>query len=159
MRSLAVIWRTAGLLFATGADSVVEVLPPLACRPAPAVPDWVRGLFCYRERLIPLVDVSRLLALSSAPDRMTNRVLVVRRAIGPASVDWPVGLWVESVMDLERLDFEATGNHPGFATEPGRFLGPVAQTRWGQVQLVNPGELFTPDQAAVLSERLKEAAA
>jgi chemotaxis signal transduction protein len=56
MSTLAVIWRTAGLLLATSADSILEVLPPLYCSPTAAVPDWVRGLFTYRGRLIPLVD-------------------------------------------------------------------------------------------------------
>ena len=69
------------------------------------------------------------------------------------------GLWVQSVIELERLDFDQAGGHPGFATDAGRFLGPVVQTRFGQVQLVRPESLFTPEQAAVLSDRLREAAA
>ena len=38
MPTLAVIWRAADLLFATGVDAVVEVLPPLASTPAPTTP-------------------------------------------------------------------------------------------------------------------------
>ena len=159
MRSLAIIWRAAGLLMATGAGSVVEVLPPVAYRRAPAVPEWVRGLFAWRGRLIPLVDAARLLGAEPAPDRMFNRVLVLRVGAGVAPVDWPVGLWVESVLELERIDFDAEGAHPGFASDAGRFLGPVAPTRFGQVQLVKPAELFTPEQAGVISQRLAEAAA
>lgn len=159
MPTLAVIWRAAGLLFATGVESIVEVLPPLKCRPAPGAPPWVRGLFCHRDQLIPLVDVTRLLGKAPADVRMANRVLVVRRALGAGSADWPVGLWVESVLELERIDFEGAGNHPGFETDAGRFLGPIAQTRWGQVQRVDAGDIFTPEEAAALSERLSESAA
>ena len=159
MPTLAIIWRAADLLFATGIDSVIEVLPPVAWSPTPAVPAWVRGLFCYRDRLIPLVDVSLLLGGPPTPDRMVNRVLVVRRTDGAGTVEWPVGLWVESVQDLARLDFSAAGHHPGFATQAGRFLGPVVQTQWGQVQLVRPAEIFSSEQTAVLADRLREAAA
>jgi chemotaxis-related protein WspB len=166
MSTLAVIWRTAGLLLATSADSILEVLPPLYCSPTAAVPDWVRGLFTYRGRLIPLVDSARLLGASTAPDRMVNRVLVVRVSShhGDSTIDWPVGLWVENVLELERIDFtgastgagDVANRHPGFATDAGRFLGPVAQTEWGQVQLVNPAEIFSDEQVRVLTERLTE---
>ena len=159
MRALAVIWRAAGLLMATGADSVVEVLPPVAWRRAPAVPGWVRGLFACRGRLIPLVDAAVLLGAEPAPDRMINRVLVLRVGAGESPVDWHVGLWVERVLELEHIDFEAAGGHPGLATDAARFLGPIAQTRFGQVQLVKPAELFTPEQAGLLTQRLAEAVA
>jgi chemotaxis-related protein WspB len=157
--TLSVIWRVSGMLLATGAESVVEILPPVACPPPPAAPDWIRGLFSYRTKLIPLVDAARLLGATPGPGRMFNRVLVLRVGAGGAPVDWPVGLWVEAVLGLERIDFGSDGGHPGFATEAGRFLGPVAPTRWGQVQLVKPVELFTPEQTSVLTERLAEAAA
>lgn len=159
MRSLAVIWRAAGLLFATHVDAVVEALPPLAWRATPGVPDWVRGVFSYRGQLIPLVDVSLLLGATPSPDRMVNRVLIVRCARADKTGEWPVGLWVDCVLELERIDFDASGSHPGFDTGAGRFLGPIAQTAMGQVQLVKPAEIFTPEQAAILTERLREAAA
>lgn len=159
MHQLAVIWRSAGLLMAIDARATVEVLPPVSCRPAPGAPRWVRGLFSYRGTLIPLVDTTRLLGATPGPDRMANRVIVVRVAPGTVPIEWPVGLWVESVPEIDRIDFEAAGGHPGLATDTGRFLGPVAQTRWGPVQLLKPEEIFTPEQARVMAERLTEAAA
>jgi chemotaxis-related protein WspB len=158
MSSLAVIWRSAGTTLAVHARDIVEVLPPLACRAVPGVPGWVRGLFVFRGKLIPLIDCSLLLGLTESPQRMMNRVLVVR--IGAAGgPEWPIGLWVESILDVGSIEFTAAESHPGFAAENGRFLGPVAPTRWGLVQLIHPSHLFTPDQLRVLTERLQEAAA
>lgn len=159
MGSLGVIWRSGGLLMATDSRSVVEVLPPVRSRPAPGTPDWVRGLFVYRGGLIPLVDTVRLLAAEPAPDRMANRVIVVRVGRGGTAGDWPVGLWVEAVIEIERIEFSAAGGHPGLSTAACRFLGPVAQTRWGLVQEVTPEVIFTPEQVRVLTERIGEAAA
>jgi len=156
--TLAVIWKSAGLVLAADASAVVEVLPPLAWRPTPCSPEFVRGLFAYRGTLIPLVDSARLLGAEPAPDRVSNRVLVLRTAVGPGP-SWHVGVWVDAVLDLDRVDFDAAGSHPGFGTEAGRFLGPVARTRWGMVQLVKPDELFTPEQIEVLTQRLNGAAA
>lgn len=157
MSTLAVIWRAAGLSFATRVEAVVEVLPPLAWRPAPTVPSWVRGLFSHRGRLTPLIDAAGLMGLTPPADRMSNRVLVVRCTPDESSLPWAAGLWVENIVEVERIDFDAAGSHPGFASEGGRFLGPVVESRWGAVQQVAPYELFTPEQAALLSERLKEA--
>jgi len=160
---LAVIWRAGGLLFSTNVGAVVEVLAPVRANPAPAVPGWVRGLFVYRGTIIPLVDVAKLLGRTSGEDRMTNRVLVVRSGrrdgtggeVGDAGL---VGLWVESVLELDRPEYRAAGSHPGFSNEASRFLGAVAETRFGTVQDVRPEELFTAEQAELLWARVKAGA-
>ncbi len=159
MGNLAVIWSSAGLLMAIESRSIIEILPPVSCRPAPGAPDWIRGLFAYRGALIPLVNTARLLGAVPAPDRQANRIIVIRATAAGTPIDWLVGLWVENVMEIERIEFAAAGTHPGFATDQGRFLGSVAQTRWGQVQLVKPDEIFTPEQAAIMTQRLSEVAA
>ncbi len=159
MATLSVIWRSAGLVLALDAASVVEVVPPLAWRAAPGVPEFVRGLFMYRGRLAPLVDAASLLGGGAAADRMMNRVLVLRVPGEGSPSPWLVGLWVECVLDLDRIDFRAADHHPGFATEECRFLGPVTNTRWGLVQLVEPRALLTSEQVAILTQRLAEEAA
>lgn len=176
MLTLALIWRSAGTTLAIDATQVIEVLPPLTCDPMPGVPGFIRGLFTHRGRLVPLVDAATLLGgMPEAGARMADRVIVVRahferegqlegadRADHVVRTDdegHAVGLWVERVLDLDRVDFAAPDGHPGFETEAARFLGPVAVTRWGQVQLVHTAELFTPDESAILVDRLREAAA
>lgn len=162
MRKLGVIWSAAGLLMAIDSCEIVEVLPPVTCRPAPGVAHWLRGLFVYRGELIPLVDAGVLLGAARAPERMVNRVIVTRvsnvQSSDPAS-GWPVAIWVDNLLEIDRIDFETTGTHPGLGGDSARFLGPIAQTRWGTVQLVRPEHLFQPDQIRVLSERIAEAAA
>lgn len=157
MGKLAVIWRSADLLLAINAQAIVEILPPVSCRAAFGTPDWVRGLFLYRGTLTPMVDAASLLGTGRQPDRMSNRVLVVRSENNTSSDESVIGLWVETVMEIDRLDFDAPGCHPGFSTSRGRFLGPVAQTRWGQVQLLSPHELIANEQVGLLRQRLPEA--
>jgi chemotaxis-related protein WspB len=167
MPTLAIIWRAAELLLATDAESVIEVLPPVACRPIPNAPEWVRGVFVHRGELVPLIDAQRLLA-GVAPagpplpgahaDRMCNRVLAIRLAGAGDVPEWRAGLWVQSILELERIDFAGPEAHPGLATE-ARFLGPIAPTRFGLVQLVKTHELFTREQIDVLTRRMSEAAA
>jgi chemotaxis-related protein WspB len=138
--------------------SIVEVLPPVSCRPAAGAPAWVRGLFSYRGALIPLVDAAAVLGHEPEPDRMSNRVIVLRASADGSAGGPRVGLWVESVLEVDYIDFGAAGGHPGFATQAGRFLGQVTQTRWGHVQQVHPEHLFTAEQAIILRERSAGAA-
>lgn len=159
MGKLGLIWRVGGYLMAINTESVIEVLPPVSCRPMSGTPDWIRGLFVYRGTLIPLVEMSRLLGQQVSPDRLSNRVLVVKMQSPGIAIEWPLGIWVESVMEVERLDSDSKGGHPGLATDQSRFLGPVIPTRWGQVQFVNPSEFFTPEQARIMTQRLSEEAA
>ncbi len=159
MPLLAVIWRAGGLLFATGVSSVVEVLPPLSCPALPAAPAWMRGLFRYRGGLIPLIDVHELMGLPRPADRMANRILVVRCADALGESDFRVGLWVDTILELERLDSTAPDSHPGLSNDSTPFLGAVVQTRFGQVQFVNPESLLTAEQTELLAGRMKEAAA
>lgn len=153
MSSLAVIWSAGGLYFATAVADVVEVLQPVRATACSGTPAWVRGVFLYRGTLIPLVDVAALLGRPAREDRMLNRVMVVRTG-GDAGEPARTGLWVESVLELERPAFEAPGAHPGFAMVAAKFLGRVAQTRFGPVQEVKPGDLFTPEQAELLWSRM-----
>jgi chemotaxis-related protein WspB len=172
MATLAIIWRAAGQLLAMDAGSVIEVLPPVACRTVPGLPEWIRGVFVHRGNLIPLVDAERLLSglasevarspLPECPvraDLMSNRVLAIRVPAAGDVPEWRLGLWVESVLELDRIEFTGTGTHPGFTTESARFLGPIAPTTFGLVQLVKAHELFTPEQASTLTRQIAEAAA
>jgi chemotaxis-related protein WspB len=166
MSTLAVIWRGAGLLLATDTQHVIEVLPPVAWRPVPGIPSWVRGVFMYRGDLIPLIDSERLLyglpnAQASPPvrDLLLNRVLVVRVAPRAAEPPKAVGLWVSSILELDRIDFAGRHTHPGFHSDTAGVLGPIAPTRWGTVQLVTPADLLTTEQAELIASRLSEAAA
>lgn len=156
MSTLAVIWGSAGCLFATSCSVIVETLPATAHLTLAAMPEPALGLLDYRGALIPVVDVARLLGRPSAPARICNRTLVVRSSImseAPASL---IGLRVERIIDLDRLDFEGPRSHPGFELDHARFLGPVVQTRWGPVQAVRADELFTPEQARLILARMKE---
>ncbi|MFO0860571.1 MAG: chemotaxis protein CheW [Phycisphaerales bacterium] len=157
MQRLGLIWSAGGLLFSTDVVLLHEVLPPVSSTPAPGTPAWLMGLFDYRGKLIPLIRVSALLGSEASPDRMANRVLVVRTNLGREFQEIPVGLWVDHIVELERMDF--SGAHPGFAVPNADFLGAIVQTRFGQVREIRAANLFTAEQAELLAGRLKAGAA
>jgi len=169
MALLAVIWRAGGQgfepptagpsasveeradsLFALDASDVLEVLPPLPVRPLAGSSAWIKGLAAVRGASIPIVDARHLLGAPAQPALLCNRIIV-------ASLPAPwtgraLGLWVDAVLDVQRLDFSAPQAHPGISPAAGgdraavpmrpQLLGPLGPTPWGLAQLVQPRELL-----------------
>ena len=61
-------FTVAGQTYAIESRRVVEVLPLVPARPIPHPPAYIRGIFTYRGRLVPLVDLGSGLP----PDRWRN---------------------------------------------------------------------------------------
>lgn len=167
--TLVLGWHVGELPCAVDVRTVVEVLPPVPCRPMPLAPGWIRGIFAHRGDLVPMVDAAGVLGLPATEDRMANRVLVLRSGgsgasgapagdgVAPRSAT--IGLWVHRVLDLARVDFCAATSHPGLSNVHARFLGPIGEAPWGLVQLVAPHELLDDAQWTLVAGRLAEAAA
>jgi chemotaxis-related protein WspB len=133
-----VIWTSKGDCYATPSSSVIEVIPMVQSRPIAASQDWLAGVFDFRGQLLPLIDSSRMLGNAASLTRMSSRILVILTSDDPALPREVVGLIVESVLGCDNLDFEEQKNHQ-LATDSGlNFLGPLAQTPRGMVQLTVP---------------------
>ena len=113
------------------------------CRPMPESEDWLMGLFDFRGSLLPLLDSSQLLGHGTSDVRMSSRILVLRTSEQSAENRELVGLTVEHVLGGENLNFDDDTAHqpvPSFGID---FLGPVALTSNGTVQLTLPSRLPT----------------
>jgi chemotaxis-related protein WspB len=138
-----VIWTSKGHRYATPSAAVVEVIPMVQSRPMPGSEPWLTGLFDYRGELLPLLDSSRLLGHDASNVRMSSRILVIRVGDETDESSERVGLIVEHVLGAERLDFEDATAHPPAPAAGIEFLGPVALTPSGTVQLTVPARLPT----------------
>jgi chemotaxis-related protein WspB len=116
---------------------VVEVIPVVQSRPIPGGETWLCGLFDFRGTLLPLLDSARLLGLQAADYRRSSRILVVRPGADDSNDTGRVGLLVERVLGTERLTFDELAA----PTTEFDFLGPVARTGGGTVQLMLPARL------------------
>ncbi|MEI6240557.1 MAG: chemotaxis protein CheW [Planctomycetia bacterium] len=74
-------FTVAGQPYAIPSRTVLEVLPLVPVRPIPLLPSYVPGVFTYRGRLVPLVDLARRFE-TPVPEpagrrRLSTRVIVV----------------------------------------------------------------------------------
>jgi chemotaxis-related protein WspB len=137
--------------YAIDSARIEEVVPRVQLRSVPHAPDYLPGVFHYRGKVIPVVDIGLLLGGEAALDRLSTRIMVVRTGPNGSRL---LGLLACGVSDLVRVD--AAKLQPA-AVQLSRapYLGDVAETPDGLLQLllvdnVLPDSLV-PD-AVVLSE-------
>ncbi len=138
--------------YAIESRRIVEVLPLVAARPLPHVPDYVRGLFTYRGSLMPLIDLGLLLGVGQAAELLSTRVIVV--SLGqdagaglPVRVsDHRLGLVAEQVIAIRAAEEGATAFPPlGLAAAP--YLGRILRLGSDTVQVLDIDRLLPEDLA------------
>lgn len=128
-------FRVAGELYAVDVARVSEVVPRIEPRPIPRTPEFLVGLFGYRGRVVPAIDLGLLLGGAPTPSRLSTRVLLVKtRNVGSDGADRPaakggslrIGLIVEQVDDVVQVG-DGRPAFPSMRLDGARFLGPMIQ--------------------------------
>jgi len=135
---------------------VARVLPAAALKAVPLAPAWVAGLLDLHGEPVPVIDLSRLSGFTGGQLWYDSRIILVDYAAGEGVGDArTLGLLAEHVTGVETVDAAALADS-GIKGAP--FLGPVADTGNGLLQLVEPGELLPPDVRALLFQAERTAA-
>lgn len=123
---------------------VEEVIPRVRLQPLPGGPHWVAGLFVHRGRVIPVVDLHRLLDQGECPHHLSSRIMLV--PVQTAGRTLLVGWLAARVADMrdipaDRISAGSTGDGGGRVD-----LGPVFVDDRGILHVVDPDRLL-PDSA------------
>jgi chemotaxis-related protein WspB len=127
--------------YALEASRVVEVVPLLALKQLPQAPKGVAGIFNYRGRPVPAVDLCALTLNQPARERLSTRIIIVNLpdASGAGHL---VGLVAEHATEILRRepgDFVESGIRLGSAP----YLGPVLMDPQGPIQWVHEQRLLS----------------
>jgi chemotaxis-related protein WspB len=156
-----ITFTVGGQAFAIESRSVIEVLPLVPHRPVPLLPDYVSGMFTYRGRLVPVIDLGIRLRGRPAERRLSTRIVVVEFTTPPAADDRGhdvrVGLVAENVIATCRAE-EADASYPAFRLEDAPFLAGLLRLRGSTVHLLAVERLLPPDIVAGLFPRSAERA-
>jgi chemotaxis-related protein WspB len=126
--------------YAVDSACIEEVVPWVKLRPVPHAPAYLSGMFHYRGKVIPVVDLGLLLGDAPASDRLSTRIMVVRTARKGSRL---LGLLACRVSDLVRVDGTKL-QPPTVRLSHAPYLGAVAETAEGLVQILNV-ELILPE--------------
>lgn len=156
-----ITFTVGGQAFAIESRSVIEVLPLVPHRQVPLVPDYVSGMFTYRGRLVPVIDLGVRLQGRPVERRLSTRIIVVEfttAAAGDAAVI-PVraGLVAENVISTCRAE-EAEATYPALQLGHAPFMAGILRLRGSTVHLLAVDRLLPPDIVSGLFPRPAERA-
>lgn len=121
-------------LYAIPTEAVVEVIPQVLLRPLSGAPDHLRGVFNFRGRVVPVVDVTQLIAGEPCAAYLSSRIIMIRNtgSDGQAAL---LGLLAERVTDTLLKPLASFRPAEGAAAQRP-FLGGVALDERGLIQLL-----------------------
>lgn len=119
--------------YALRTDRVRRIVPNVRLRPLPDGPPWISGLLNYHESVVPVIDVSTLMAGRRAADSMDTRIILIDRSesgsrdegSGDGGSGGLVGLLAEKVLEVHAIsedEVRASGVRATGASNSGRVV-------------------------------------
>jgi chemotaxis-related protein WspB len=145
------------LVFTVGAEDyaiesrrVIEVLPLVTARPIPRMPESIRGVFTHRGRLVPLVDLGRLLIDQPLRETLSTRVIVVEFSASPDEQRVRLGVAAENVLSLCSSD-ETEASLPTIRSPAVPALGRLLRIGGRTIQVLDVEHLLPQSLIAGLA--------
>jgi chemotaxis-related protein WspB len=134
--------------YAIPVADVIEVAPLVELEPVARTPEYIAGLFNYRGRHAPVIDLCRLTQQRQCMDSFTTRIVLVDFPLADGHKR-TLGLLAEQV--TETADMDATGFSPtGLDIADTPWLGKAAYTGQGLVQQIRVADLLPAEVQAQL---------
>jgi chemotaxis-related protein WspB len=145
---LFLLFQLGGDRYALEASRVVEVVPMLSLKRIPHAPRGVSGLFNYRGRPVPAVDLCELALNKPATLRFSTRIIIVNYpdAAGHSHLLGLIAEYATGTMRKESRDF----THPGGRSQTAPYLGPVTTDGKDIVQWIYEQRLLSESERDVL---------
>ncbi len=138
---LFVVFQIGKDRYALDSSKVVQVLPLLQIKRLPQAPKGVAGVFMYRGKPVPAIDLSELTIGQPAPELLSTRIIVVNYE-GPNGKAQALGLIAENAtgwLRKEARDFVSSG----IKIKNAPYLGPVLMDPKGPIQWLHEQRLLT----------------
>ena len=131
---LLLTFRISNDLYAVAAERVVEVVPRIELRSIPHAPEALAGLFNYRGKAVPVIDLGILLGSTACLERLHTRLILVDEPGGHG--ERLIGLVAENVSDVMVVK-EDQVVLAAMNLEQAPYLGTVVRTDMGLVQVIS----------------------
>jgi chemotaxis-related protein WspB len=145
---LFIIFRLGQEQYALEAERVVEVIPRLPLRPQPGAPNFVAGLFNFRGKAVPVLDLGVLMASVPCADLLSTRIILIQYRL-QSGAGKLLGLIAEAVTDAVKKEPD---QFMSIASGQAPYLGKIALGDEGMVQCVVPERLLPHDVEQMLFE-------
>jgi chemotaxis-related protein WspB len=151
---LVLQFRVGGDCFGLEGKTIIEVAPLVTLRKIPHAPSYVAGLFNYRGRLVPVIDLSALLISVPARPLMSTRIVMVDYEHSPGMAKI-LGLIAEGATEVISCD-ERRMQSPGLVIEEAPYLGKVWVDDNKSLQLIDLHKILPEELRIALFADLEE---
>jgi chemotaxis-related protein WspB len=134
--------------YALEASRVVEVVPLLALKRIPQAPRGVAGVFNYRGRPVPAVDLGVLTLGQPASERLSTRIIIVHYP-DDSGANHLLGLIAEHATEILRKDAKEFVD-PGVKLGRAPYLGPILLNGDSSIQWIYEHRLLPEPMRHVL---------
>jgi chemotaxis-related protein WspB len=136
---LILLFRAGNDLYAIESFYVIEVIPQVTLRNVYHVPDYVAGLFNYRGKIVPVIDLCHLIQGHPSCSHLSTRIMMVSHPRKDGSLQY-LGLMAEQVTEtLNKPDIELVS---GIHAEEAPYLGNMFVDERGMIQQIRLEQLF-----------------
>ncbi len=140
--------------YALEASRVVEVVPLLALKQMPQAAPGFAGIFSYRGRPVPAIDLCQLTLGVPARERLSTRIIIVS-CPNPQGGERLLGLIAEHATEMIRKEANEF-TESGFNVRGAPYLGPVLFDPRGTIQWIHEQKLLTENvRKIVFSEAMQ----
>jgi len=144
----ALVFEVDGQRYGLDVTQISELLPYVHLRRLPQVPEYVTGVFRYRDTMVPVIDMSHLISGKPAAALLSTRIILVPYT-GPAGTSRFLGLLAERASQILEID-TAELKTSGVAVPDAPYLGSLSANGGSIIQYVKVEQLLPDD----LRERL-----
>lgn len=141
--------------FGLDVSSIVYVAAVPNCRCVPFSPSYFFGLCQYRGTVIPVLDVSALLAGARSRVLFSTRMIVVKTRVGSAAPQ-TIGLVAERAVQTVRYSQQDVVD-PEIRIRQAPYLGKIVISNGSMIQLLSLPELLETEVAEVLFNARRDA--
>lgn len=134
--------------YALDSKRVVEVVPLVALKKLHHAPDYLAGLFNYRGRIVPAIDLCHLIRGHSCRPHLSTRIILVNY-LDRQQNPYILGLMAERVTDTVNKS-ETEFIDSGLNTDAALYLGKMFGDEQGMVQCIRVEHLLSESQRTYL---------
>jgi chemotaxis-related protein WspB len=139
--------------YALEASRVVEVVPLLTLKKLPQAPAGVAGIFNYRGRPVPAVDLGALTIGRPASERISTRIVIVNYP-DDTGTNRLLGLIAEHATEMLRKEVKEFAD-PGVNISAAPYLGPILMEGANPIQWIYENRLLPdPVRKSLFTEQL-----
>ena len=126
--------------FALPCRNLVRIIPMVRLKELPQSPSFVAGLLNYRGSIIPVIDLCVLVHGHPADARLSSRIMLVNYR-GAGEVEHILGLLAEAMTETMKIEPKELAPS-GLTVAGARYLGQVASTEKGMIQIIEVDQLL-----------------